>query len=78
MSYFELCRERGALVFPEDGKMAGSFIAPAGFVGEEAVVLPRPEALPVIEEVPARPGAWLMAAETMRETATIPPPSRRA
>lgn len=58
--------------------MAGSFIAPAGFVGEEAVVLPRPEPLPTIEEVPARPGAWLMAAETMRELATVPPPARRA
>lgn len=50
-------------------------IAPVGFAGQEAVTLPRPARLPVIAEVPAREGAWLMASQTV---GTVPPPSRRA
>ena len=54
--------------------MAGT-IVPVGFVGQEAVKLPRPPRLPVIEEVSAREGAWLMASQTV---GTVPPPSRRS
>ena len=50
-------------------------IAPVGFVGQEAVMLPRPARLPVIEEAAAREGAWLFAFQTV---GTVPPPARRA
>lgn len=54
--------------------VGATFIPPAGFSGEETVVLPPPPKVPVVEEVPSRAGAWVMAFQTFR---TIPPPSRR-
>lgn len=54
--------------------VGATFIPPAGFAGEEAVVIPPPPKVPAVEEVPARAGAWVMASQTF---GTVPPPSRR-
>jgi hypothetical protein len=66
--YFERCRDGAEPARkPEDGAMKKTMFPM--FVGE-APTFPPPPRVPAIEAVPARAGAWVMAAQTY---GTVPP-----